>query len=172
MSATFVRTGSVLDCILVHKQEEVALARLARPMAQLRDESAAQPPPRDFCGALQRETVALIAECKQASPSKGLLSADYDPVRLASTYAANGAAAISVLTDANFFQGSLQHLAAVRVAVDVPLLCKEFVLDVWQVQAARASGADAVLLIVAAPHRRTTDGPAGANPGARHDCFD
>ncbi len=150
MSATFVRTGSVLDRILAHKQEEVALARRARPLAQLRDESAAQPPPRDFCGALRRETVALIAECKQASPSKGLLSADYDPVHLASTYAANGAAAISVLTDARFFQGSLQDLAAVRAAVDVPLLCKEFVLDSWQVQAARASGADAVLLIVAA----------------------
>ena len=150
MSATFVRTGSVLDRILAHKQEEVALARRARPMAQLLDESAARPPPLDFAGTLRRETVALIAECKQASPSKGRLSDDYDPVRLASTYAANGAAAISVLTDARFFQGSLQDLAAVRAAVDVPLLCKEFVLDAWQVQAARASGADAVLLIVAA----------------------
>ena len=150
MSATFVRTGSVLDRILAHKQEEVALARRERPLAQLRDESAAQSPPLDFAGALRRETVALIAECKQASPSKGRLSDDYDPVRLASTYAANGAAAISVLTDARFFQGSLQDLAAVRAAVNVPLLCKEFVLDAWQVQAARASGADAVLLIVAA----------------------
>lgn len=150
MSATFVRTGSVLDRILAHKQEEVARAQLQRPLAQVRDECAAQSPPRDFAGALQRGTVALIAECKQASPSKGRLSDNYEPVRLASTYAANGAAAISVLTDARFFQGSLQDLAAVRAAVQLPLLCKEFVLDPWQVQAARASGADAVLLIVAA----------------------
>ena len=138
------------DRILAHKQEEVASAQRQRPLAQLLDECAAQSPPRDFAGALRRNTVALIAECKQASPSKGQLSENYDPVRLASTYAANGAAAISVLTDARFFQGSLQDLATVRAAVKVPLLCKEFVLDPWQVQAARASGADAVLLIVAA----------------------
>ena len=150
MSATFVRTGSVLDRILAHKLEEVALARRSRPLARLLEESDAQPPPLDLSRALQGDTVALIAECKQASPSKGRLSDDYDPVRLASTYAAHGAAAISVLTDARFFQGSLQHLAAVRAAVDLPLLCKEFVLDEWQVHAARAGGADAVLLIVAA----------------------
>lgn len=150
MSATFVRTGSVLDRILAHKQEELALLRRERPLAQLRDEMAAQSPPRDFARALRRETVALIAECKQASPSKGLLTKDYQPASLATSYATHGAAAISVLTDARFFRGSLQDLAAVRAAVDLPLLCKEFVLDAWQVQAARASGADATLLIVAA----------------------
>lgn len=150
MSATFVRTGSVLDRILAHKLEEVAEARRERPLRQLRDACQCQAPPRDFAAALQRETVALVAECKQASPSKGRLSDDYDPARLARTYAANGAAAISVLADARFFQGSLDHLAAARAAVSVPLLCKEFVLDPWQVHAARASGADAVLLVVAA----------------------
>lgn len=150
MSATFVRTGSVLDRILAHKLEEVARAQRSRPLARLLAESDAQPPPLDLVTALQRDTIALIAECKQASPSKGRLSDNYDPVRLASTYAAHGAAAISVLTDARFFQGSLRDLAAVRAAVDLPLLCKEFVLDEWQVHAARAGGADAVLLIVAA----------------------
>ncbi len=150
MNATFVRTGSVLDRILAHKLTEVDEARRERPLAQLRDVCKGQAPPRDLVTALQRENVALIAECKQASPSKGRLSNDYDPARLARAYAACGAAAISVLTDARFFQGSLDDLVAVRSAVNVPLLCKEFVLDEWQVHAARASGADAVLLIVAA----------------------
>ena len=150
MSMAFVRTGSVLDRILAHKQDEIARARNLRPLSLLRDECAAQAPPRDFAAALRGATVALIAECKQASPSKGRLSDNYDPVQLATTYASAGASAISVLTDARFFQGSLQDLAAVRATVNVPLLCKEFVLDAWQVHAARAAGADAVLLIVAA----------------------
>lgn len=150
MNAAFVRTDSVLDRILAHKLEEVEAAKRARPLSLLMEQCAAREPPRDFVAALKRETVALIAECKQASPSKGRLSDDYDPTRLARTYADNGAAAISVLTDARFFQGSLDDLAAVRAAVDVPLVCKEFVLDDWQVHAARACGADAVLLIVAA----------------------
>ncbi len=150
MNATFVRTGSVLDRILAHKLTEVDEARRERPLAQLREACQGQAAARDFAAALRRDTVALIAECKQASPSKGRLSDDYDPARLARVYAANGAAAISVLTDARFFQGSLDDLVAVRSAVSVPLLCKEFVLDEWQVHAARASGADAVLLIVAA----------------------
>ena len=150
MNASFVRTGSVLDRILAHKQETLARARREQPMAQLREACAAQPAPRDFSAALRRDTVALIAECKQASPSAGLLSEDYDPARLASIYAANGAAAISVLTDERFFRGSLQDLSAVRAAVAVPVLCKDFVLDAWQVLAARAAGADAVLLIAAA----------------------
>ena len=150
MSATFVRTGSVLDRILAHKLAEVEDARRASPLAQLQEACASQAPARDFTAALQRETVALVAECKRASPSKGRLSADYDPARLARTYAANGAAAISLLADARFFQGSLDHLVEARAAVTLPLLCKEFVLDPWQVHAARACGADAVLLIVAA----------------------
>lgn len=150
MSATFVRTGSVLDRILAHKLAEVDEARRERPLRQLQDACESQSPARDFAATLQRETVALVAECKQASPSKGRLNNDYDPARLARTYAANGAAAISVLADARFFEGSLDHLVEARAAVTVPLLCKEFVVDPWQVHAARASGADAVLLIVAA----------------------
>jgi indole-3-glycerol phosphate synthase len=92
--------------------------------------------------------VALIAECKERSPSGGLLQRPYDPVRLAQRYAANGAAAISVLTEPEFFGGTLDHLQAVRAAVDVPVLCKDFIIDPIQVLAARAVGADAVLLIV------------------------
>ena len=105
MNATFVRTNSVLDRILAHKQEEVDAARSARPLSRLVEECAGREPPRDLVAALKRKTVALIAECKQASPSKGRLSDDYDPVRLARVYAASGAAAISVLTDAPFLPG-------------------------------------------------------------------
>jgi indole-3-glycerol phosphate synthase len=100
--------------------------------------------------AVRRETVALIAEVKHASPSKGVLMADFDPVRLGTTYADNGAAAISVLTDEQFFQGHLDYLTAVKHAVDVPVLRKDFVIDPYQVYEGRAAGADAILLIVAA----------------------
>jgi indole-3-glycerol phosphate synthase len=94
--------------------------------------------------------VNVIAECKRRSPSKGVLAADYDPVRLAKAYEAGGAAAISVLTEPTFFDGALEHLAAVRAAVKIPLLRKDFVIDEYQLLEARAAGADAVLLIVAA----------------------
>jgi indole-3-glycerol phosphate synthase len=100
--------------------------------------------------ALRRDTVALIAEVKHASPSRGVLIEAFDPVGIGATYVQNGAAAVSVLTDERFFQGSLDDLAAVRRAVDVPLLRKDFVIDEFQVYQARAAGADAVLLIVAA----------------------
>jgi len=103
----------------------------------------------DFRGALVAEKVALIAECKERSPSGGWLQRPYDPVGLARRYVANGAAALSVLTEPDFFGGSLDHLRAIRAAVAVPLLCKDFIVDPVQVLAARAAGADAVLLIVA-----------------------
>lgn len=107
------------------------------------------PAVRDFRGALTRGGVALIAECKQRSPSGGMLQPTYDPVSLAQRYAANGAAAISVLTEPDFFGGSLEHLKAVHSAVDLPVLCKDFIIDPVQLTAARGSGADAVLLIAA-----------------------
>ncbi len=144
----FTATGSVLDEILTHKVEEVA--GLRRDLARLRDEASAQPPARGFASALRRDTVALIAEVKKASPSKGVLVADFEPVGIARTYAANGAAAVSVLVDQKYFQGHIGYLRAVRLAVDIPVLFKEFVVDRTQVLQARAAGADAVLLIAAA----------------------
>jgi len=147
-AASFVKTGSVLDDILAHKATEIESLWL--DYAVLRAEAESNPPARDFAGALRRENVALIAEVKKASPSKGLLIADFDAVDIGRTYADNGAACISVLVDQKFFQGHIAYLRAVRDAVDVPVLYKEFVLDAVQVVHARAAQADAVLLIVAA----------------------
>jgi indole-3-glycerol phosphate synthase len=147
----FVRTDTILDTILTQKQVEVESLR-QRPdrIAELEAEARHRPPPLDFISALRKDTVALIAEVKKASPSKGILVADFDPLAIAQTYAGNGAAAISVLTDERFFQGSLAHLQTIRSQVDLPLLRKDFIIDPLQVLEARAAGADAVLLIVMA----------------------
>lgn len=150
MTNDFVRTQTVLDTILAHKVEEIAARKARASAATVMAAARAAPPPRDMRAAVRRDTVALIAEIKRASPSRGVLSADFDPVALATTYAAHGATAISVLTDERFFGGDLTHLTAVRAAVSVPVLRKDFVLDPYQVYEARAAGADAVLLIVAA----------------------
>ncbi len=150
MASDFVRTQTVLDNILAHKVEEIAARKASASAATVIAAAREAPPPRDMLAAVRRETVALIAEIKRASPSRGILLADFDPVALATIYAANGAAAISVLTDERFFGGDLAHLTAVRAAVSVPVLRKDFVLDPYQVYEARAAGADAVLLIVAA----------------------
>jgi indole-3-glycerol phosphate synthase len=149
-TATYVKTDTVLDKILAHKVEEVAVGKAQSPMAALEQAAAQVQPALDFAKALRRDTVALIAEVKKASPSKGVLIEDFDPVAIATAYANNGAAAISVLTDEQFFQGSLDYLKAIRAVVDVPLLRKEFVIDPYQIYEARSAGADAVLLIVAA----------------------
>jgi indole-3-glycerol phosphate synthase len=141
----------ILDQILANKYLEVAQRRMTVPIEQLREQVLAQTPPRDFLGALQQaERSALIAECKKASPSKGLLRPEYDPAQLARLYAENGAAALSVLTDEKFFQGSLDDLSAAHEAAGLPALRKDFIVDDYQVYEARAAGADAVLLIVAA----------------------
>ncbi|MBN8635819.1 MAG: indole-3-glycerol phosphate synthase TrpC [Anaerolineae bacterium] len=144
----FVKTDTILDKILARKVEEVDAdrARLSEMIA------AAQvaPPPKPFTAGLRRDTVALIAEIKKASPSKGVLIADFDPVALGEIYAANGAAAISILTDQDFFQGHMDYLRAVRAVVATPILRKEFIVDAYQVYEGRAAGADAILLIVAA----------------------
>lgn len=141
----------ILDRILANTYLEVAQRRAITPIAQLREQALAQTPPRDFIGAAKRAgRPALIAECKKASPSKGLLRPAYDPAQLARTYAENGAAALSVLTDEKFFQGSLNDLTVAREASGLPALRKDFIVDGYQVYEARAAGADAVLLIVAA----------------------
>ena len=149
---------SKLDEIFTHKRNEVAAQQAMISLAEMKAQAAAAPPPRDFIAALRqaRSRPALIAEVKRGSPSRGLLVADFDPLRLAAIYAENGAAAISVLTDERFFGGSLDHLRAAagqmqdgRMLV-LPLLRKDFICDPYQVYQARAAGADAILLIVAA----------------------
>src|SRR5260370_21602303 len=143
-----LKAAPILERILAYRRDAVAELKARGVAARSPQSGAAAPAPRDFRRALQRTGVALIAECKERSPSGGLLQRSYDPVRLAQRFAANGAAAISVLTEPEFFGGSLDHLQAVRAAVDVPVLCKDFVIDPIQVLSARAVGADAVLLIV------------------------
>jgi indole-3-glycerol phosphate synthase len=142
-----------LEEILTKKCLEVAERKKLKSLAQLEREFATVDlPRRDFRAALLRGKIpALIAEVKKASPSKGLLCPDFDPERLARSYEAAGAAAISVLTDAEFFQGSLDHLQRVKaVTVKTPVLRKDFIIDPYQLFEARLAGADAVLLIVAA----------------------
>jgi len=143
----------ILARILDWKRQEVAIARQALPLAELQQRSATLPPTRGLLQALQAQPdqkPRIIAEIKKASPSAGLIRADFDPVAIARIYERHGAAAISVLTDNKFFQGELQFLAAVRQQVQVPLLRKDFVIDPYQLYEARWYGADAVLLIAAA----------------------
>lgn len=137
----------ILTQIVEARRAAVSRAKANLLGARLEELASEAPAPRDFRAAITGHGVALIAECKQRSPSGGLLQASYDPVGLARRYVANGAAAISVLTEPEFFGGSAEHLRMVRASVDVPILCKDFVIDAYQVISARAMGADAVLLI-------------------------
>jgi indole-3-glycerol phosphate synthase len=140
--------ATILDKIVATKKTEIAAAKTARPESQLRDALANAPPTRDFFAALAAEgPIKLIAEVKKASPSKGVIRADFCPVDIAETYAASGATCLSVLTDVQYFQGSLEYLKNIRAAVDLPLLRKDFILDPYQLVEARLAGADAVLLI-------------------------
>ncbi len=140
--------NSLLDQIVAQTRREVTAARTRVSAEALRGQLAAAPPPRDFLAALAGgPPIRLIAEVKKASPSRGLLRADFQPAEIARVYQRHGAACLSVLTDEPYFQGSLDHLRAVRAAVDLPLLRKDFIIDPYQVLEARAAGADAVLLI-------------------------
>ena len=143
---------TVLTRILNHKRVEVARQMQKTPLEDVVRRAAQAAPMRDFGAALRRTGgVALIAEVKKASPSRGVLIEHFDPIALARTYIDHGAAALSVLTDMRFFQGSLKYLEGIRALPDAPpLLRKDFILDGYQVHEARAYGADAVLLIVAA----------------------
>ncbi len=139
---------SVLDEIVATKRREIAAAKAARPESQLRDEAAAAPAVRSFFEPLAAAgPIKLIAEVKKASPSAGIIRADFEPVEIARTYERHGASCLSVLTDEHYFQGSLDYLRQIRAAVGLPVLRKDFILDSYQLYEARAAGADAVLLI-------------------------
>ncbi len=141
----------ILEEIVWHKETEVEQMRERVPLVELRKRVQTAPPARNFKEALLsgKTRPALIAEVKKASPSKGVLREDFDPVAIASSYCKGGASAISVLTDKKFFQGSWDNLANVRAAVDLPILCKDFIIYPYQIYLARSYGADAVLLIAA-----------------------
>ena len=141
----------ILEEIVWHKEAEVAKMRDRLSLLKLRQQITTVAPPVDFLKALQqgKTNPALIAEVKKASPSKGVIREDFNPVAIAKSYQEGGASCISVLTDSKFFQGSFDNLSLVRQAVDLPLLCKEFVIYPYQIYFARAKGADAVLLIAA-----------------------
>ena len=146
--------ADVLQRILASKREELRAARAAVPPAEMARRARAAPPPRDFVGALRGRIAAggaaVIAEVKRASPSQGLLRADFRPAAIAQSYARGGAACLSVLTDSEFFQGAPEHLEQARAACALPVLRKDFMLDPYQVLEARALGADCILLIAAA----------------------
>lgn len=140
----------ILDKIVAHKREELDLRKANQSLAEVKTAAERAPAPVDLAGALAAPGVRLIAEIKRASPSKGVFAANLEPAALARVYVENGASAISVLTDERFFQGHLDDLAAVKTAFpETPVLRKDFLIDQYQVYAARAAGADAVLLIVA-----------------------
>ena len=146
--------ADVLRRILAAKADEVARARKARPQPDLEKAARSAAPPRDFVGALRARLdagrPAVIAEIKKASPSRGVLRENFDPAAIAASYERHGASCLSVLTDAEFFQGSLEHLQRARAACALPVLRKDFTIDPYQVYEARAAGADCILLIVGA----------------------
>ncbi|MGK7903909.1 MAG: indole-3-glycerol phosphate synthase TrpC [Hormoscilla sp.] len=142
---------NILEEIVWHKEKEIDQRREKLPLSDLKRQVENAPASRDFVGALRqgKTSPALIAEVKKASPSKGVIREDFDPVAIARSYSEGGASCISVLTDAKYFQGSFENLGKVRNAVDLPLLCKEFIIYPYQLYLARSYGADAVLLIAA-----------------------
>ncbi|MDZ4871659.1 MAG: Indole-3-glycerol phosphate synthase [Chroococcidiopsis cubana SAG 39.79] len=145
------KSRHILAEIVWHKQQEIVQLQADMPLAELQKQVNDTPWAEDFLMAIEQSDrqPSLIAEVKKASPSKGVICADFDPVQIAQAYEQSGATCISVLTDRKFFQGSFDNLRKIRQSVALPLLCKEFVIDPYQIYLARAAGADAVLLIAA-----------------------
>jgi indole-3-glycerol phosphate synthase len=140
----------ILDDIIAHKKEELAETKRRFPFTEIKARAADAGPVRGFGEALSAGTgIRLIAEVKKASPSKGVIREDFDPIAIARTYEKSGASCISVLTEQKFFQGKLEYLGAIRKTVGLPLLRKDFIIDEYQIHEARAAGADAILLIAA-----------------------
>jgi indole-3-glycerol phosphate synthase len=148
--ASDIKTGTVLDRIIEARRTSIAHRKKSLPEAAVRYGAKAAEPVRGFSAALSRDALNVIAELKKASPSRGLIRADFDPVALAKGFEAAGAAALSVLTEEDFFQGELKYMRVARAAVEIPVLRKDFIIDPWQVWEARATNADSFLLIVAA----------------------
>jgi len=147
------KNNNILDRILARKYEEVQHLKSEYPISDFISRIAYLPPTRDFGAALRRSDAgipAVIAEVKKASPSRGVIRENFNPSEISRAYTAGGAAAISVLTDADFFQGSLSYLSEVKETVNIPVLRKDFIIDAYQIFEARAAGADAILLIIAA----------------------
>jgi len=145
----------ILDEIIAYKKEELAETKRRVPLADIKSRATDAGPTRGFGIALAGcEEIRLIAEVKKASPSKGVIREDFDPVKIAQSYEASGASCISVLTEQKFFQGRLEYLDELRKAVTLPLLRKDFIIDTYQIIEARAAGADAVLLIAACLERQ------------------
>lgn len=150
-SAVNVKPCHIVEEIVWQKQQEVAFRSQQLPLAKLQNQVSAAPLPRHFLNALQQSPTkpSLIAEVKKASPSIGVIRNDFDPIKIAQTYERGGAACVSVLTDEKFFQGCFDNLHAIRQSIALPLLCKEFIIDPYQIYLARIAGADAILLIAA-----------------------
>ncbi len=141
----------ILDTIIEHKLKELKSQQSQVPLSILKSKVTSLEPTKDFLSAIaQPDSISLIAEVKKKSPSKGIIREDFDPVVIANTYAGYGASAVSVLTDEHFFAGSLNYLSSIREAVNLPLLRKDFTIDPYHIYQARVTGADAILLIVAA----------------------
>lgn len=137
----------ILDHIVTAKRQEVAALKAERPLVQVQEAIGALPPPRDFRGTISNSDCSIIAEVKRSSPSKGRIREEFDPVQIASIYQENGAKAVSVLTDEQFFEGKGAYLSGIKEGIELPLLRKDFIIDPYQIYETRLLGGDALLLI-------------------------